>query len=343
MEFAFGRRRDDPWSGPQSIQVGLHQPGDFRHVLPIDECYLTPPSMESARLAARDSLRQLALQHPNSITIHDLKTHRGLLRHLVLRSSQASGAWLAAFITTSDPFPEVEQFAEALMKSAPHCAGLLWGISDGLSDVARPESIQKVWGNPILTERLGSLEFRLSPFSFFQTNTLGAEQLYDVVARFANLQGQERVLDAYCGTGTIGLYLAKAAKEIVGIELIEEAVEDARHNASMNGITNTQFWAGDMKEVLANHYAVTESPDFQPPFDLIVMDPPRGGMDKKALRHLLDLRPPRFIYVSCNPSTLARDAQDLLEKGYRPTQIQTVDLFPHTYHIESVVEFIHQS
>jgi 23S rRNA (uracil1939-C5)-methyltransferase len=339
MEFAFGRERSSPFTGPESIHVGLHRPGDFRHVVPVDVCHLTPEPLEKALRAACAELRRQATDDPARVTVHDLKIHRGLLRHLVLRHSVTTGNWLAAFITTSDPFPGAEALARAIQEAAPGCAGVVWAINDGLSDVARPESIAGVWGEPVLRERLGNLEFRLSPFSFFQTNTKGAELLYEAVARFADLQGRERVLDAYCGTGTIGLYLAPRAQSVTGIELIEEAVEDARHNAERNGIGNAQFYAGDMKDVLADLHHQGVDPA-QPPYDLVVIDPPRGGMDKKALRRLIDLVPPRLIYVSCNPSTLARDAVTLAEAGLRPRKVQAFDLFPHTYHVESVVEFV---
>jgi 23S rRNA (uracil1939-C5)-methyltransferase len=338
MEFAFGRERHSPFTGPESINLGLHRPGDFRHVVPVETCHLTPEPLESALQAATAELRRQAAADPEHITIHDLKTHRGLLRHLVLRHSVSTGQWLAAFITTSDPFPGADHLARALMDAAPGCVGVVWAINDGLSDVARPERIACTWGDPVLTEQLGQLQFRLSPFSFFQTNTRGASLLYDAVSRLAALRGGERVLDAYCGTGTIGLYLAPVAKSVTGIELVEEAVDDARHNAQLNGISNANFHAGDMKEVLTQLHPDGVDPA-NPPYDLVVIDPPRGGMDKRALRRLVDLHPPRLIYVSCNPATLARDAATLAEAGLHPRQVQAVDLFPHTYHIESVVEF----
>ena len=189
-------------------------------------------------------------------------------------------------------------------------------------------------GRGYIEERLGDRTFRVSTFSFFQTNTAGAAVLYDVVGRYCELTGAESVLDAYCGTGTIGIYVSGMARRVTGIELVPEAVADARHNAEANGAANCTFLAGDMRDVLAQL-----PPEAGPPFDRVIVDPPRGGMDKKALRLLIELGAPLLVYVSCNPTTLARDSVALAEAGYVAEDVQPVDMFPHTYHVESVIKF----
>jgi 23S rRNA (uracil1939-C5)-methyltransferase len=173
----------------------------------------------------------------------------------------------------------------------------------------------------------------VSTFSFFQTNTAGAELLYDVVRDFCELTGRETVLDAYCGTGTIGIYVASQAERVVGIELVRDAVWDARYNARENGADNCTFFAGDMREVMPS---IPKTMGVR--FDRVIVDPPRGGMEKRALRQLIDLKAPLMVYVSCNPATLARDLVQLAEAGYNVEAVQPVDMFPHTWHVESVLK-----
>jgi 23S rRNA (uracil1939-C5)-methyltransferase len=265
--------------------------------------------------------------------------HTGFLRHLVLRYSATRQEFLLAILTASGEWKGVEKFASDLMQTFPACRGFQWGITDSLSDVARMETLKFSAGESAVEEELGDLRFRVSMFSFFQTNTAGAKILYDVIRDLAQLSGTETVLDAYCGTGSIGLYLARQAASVVGIELVPEAVWDARHNAELNNITNCTFLAGEMRDVLPRVPSLTGHTRF----DCVVVDPPRGGMDKKSLRLIMGIEAPKLIYVSCNPATLARDAAALGGAGYVPEVVQPVDMFPHTYHVESVIRFRRQT
>jgi len=213
-------------------------------------------------------------------------------------------------------------------------AGLLWGFNDGLADVARMDSEAGRVGEPVLEEHIDEFRFRVSPFSFFQTNTLGAARLYSVVRDYVGLTGRETLLDAYCGTGSIGIFCSGGARRIFGVEIIRDAIWDARTNAALNDIQNCTFIAAPMASGLA---LVRQAGGGR--LDRVIIDPPRGGMDKKSLRQLLEVRAPVFVYVSCNPATLSRDLVAIAEAGYEVARVRPVDLFPHTHHIETVIRF----
>ncbi|MEI7635489.1 MAG: 23S rRNA (uracil(1939)-C(5))-methyltransferase RlmD [bacterium] len=328
MEFSFG-------SSPSgSIEVGLHQKGDFRRIVNIEQCMIQPSVLDDVLGYLRDEINQGALENSQRLTPYNNRNHTGFLRHLVMRHSHSSGQFLVALITASGAWPELESITGRFTARFPACGGFLWGVNDGLSDVARIESLRFMKGDGFIEERLNHQTFRVSAFSFFQTNTAGAELLYDTVRQYCELEGSENVLDAYCGTGTIGIHLSRYARSVTGIELVPQAVDDARCNAVINNAQNCTFIAADMRSALRSLSASS-----QPHFDRIVVDPPRGGMDKKALRMLIELGAPLIVYVSCNPTTLARDLVTLAEGGYEPEDVQPVDMFPHTYHVESVVKF----
>lgn len=328
MEFSFGR------SPEGAIDIGFHLPGDFRKIIDVERCFIQPDTLTEALGWFRRRLNAAAPDLGARFAAYDQRTHSGFLRHLVFRFSHTTGEFLAALLTADGAWRGIEELAEAFLAEFPQCQGFTWGINRGLSDVARMDEPRLQAGRGWIEETLGSKTFRISTFSFFQTNTRGAKLLYDVVRDFAELTGRETVLDAYCGTGTIGIYLADLAREVVGIELVTEAVWDARHNAQRNGAGNCTFLAGEMREVLK---ILPSTMNVR--FDRIVVDPPRGGMDKKSLRYLMEICAPLLVYVSCNPTTLARDAVTLEEAGYVIEAVQPVDMFPHTYHVESVIRF----
>jgi len=328
MEMAFGVRADG------SLAIGFHTPGDYRKVLDVPECFLQPEILDKVVTYLREELGSLYRKAPARYAPYDPTRHTGFFRHLVMRYSQATKEFLVAVLTHDGEWPECEELAARFMKEFPQCRGFTWGINRGVSDVARMEEKRFQLGEGWIEEVLGELTYRVSTFSFFQTNSAGAKLLYDVVKDFAELTGRERVLDAYCGTGSIGIYLARSAAQIVGIELVREAIWDARHNARRNGLENCLFLAGEMRDVLPTVGTIVGAR-----FDRLVVDPPRGGMDKKSLRYLIALAAPLIVYVSCNPTTLARDTATLAEAGYVAEIAQPVDLFPHTHHVESVVKF----
>jgi len=330
MEFSFG---EDEETG--RIITGFHRSGDYKRIVPTGSvCLIQPPGMIDVMTWVEARLNLDRATEGPGFVVYKQAQHQGFFRHLIIRYSHTTGHFLMAILTATGKWAGVETFARDLMTQFPKCRGFQWGTTDSLSDVARMEKQIFQAGENHIEENLGDFKFRVSTFSFFQTNTPGAKLLYDVTRDFAELTGRETVLDAYCGTGTIGIYLSRQAEQVVGIELIRDAVWDARHNAKVNGAENCTFLAGEMRDVLPDVPAMIGKR-----FDRVIVDPPRGGMDKKSLRLLLGIRAPILVYVSCNPATLARDAQQLIESGYVPEVVQPVDMFPHTYHVESVIRF----
>jgi len=328
MDFTFGRGENG-----QAV-IGFHEPGDWMRVLEVPRCWLHPEAFDLILGAATAWARERNLEP------YDPKEHSGFLRHLVLRHSQASGGVVAMLLTAKAEIPGAktpkagfDTLVETLRAACPALQGVVWGLNPGLADIARNERTLATWGDPILVERLGALEFRISPTSFFQTNTRAAERLYEVAREALELDGRQRLLDAYCGTGTIGLFCAARCQEVWGIEIVREAVWDARENAARNGIGHAKFLVGDLKRALP---LLSQSNRGAGAFDRLVVDPPRAGMEKKALRLLLDLRAPILVYVSCNPATLGRDLQSIAEGGYEVEWVTPVDMFPQTFHVESV-------
>jgi 23S rRNA (uracil1939-C5)-methyltransferase len=348
---------------PAQTILGFHVPGRFDRIFPVRSCLIQPEAFDAALGATADWARQCGLAP------YDPRSHQGILRSLMLRHSETTGAWLACLLTKTVDMSErsrVEELAKALERSAPGFAGLLWGFNDGLADVCRMDrkaatirpggeersakcevrSAETENGEPdrlFLEEEIEGLRFRISPFSFFQTNTLGAGKLYATVREFAGLTGAEVLLDAYCGTGTIGLYCAPkaqragsgpVARRVFGVEIDRQAVWDARSNARRNGLEHCVFLCAPLARgvELVQGAAGTR-------IDRVVIDPPRGGMDKRSLRRLVALRAPVFVYVSCNPATLSRDAATICKAGYRIERVRPIDMFPHTYHIETVIRF----
>lgn len=323
MEYTFGVN-----DAGETI-VGFHVPGRFDKVFEVQDCLLQPEAFDFALTAIQDWARQ------SGLPAYDPRTHRGVLRTITLRHSVAQDRWLACILTkTAKLDGNLQSLGRALSDCAPGFAGLLWGFNDGLADVARMDREAGRVGEPVLEERLEDFRFRVSPFSFFQTNTLASAELYRVVREYLDLNGRETLLDAYCGTGSIGIFCSQGARRIFGVEIVRDAIWDARANAQANGIENCTFVAAPMSEGLA--LVRQAGADM---IDRVIIDPPRGGMDKKSLRQLLSVQSPVFIYVSCNPTTLSRDVVAITEAGYKIKRIRPVDLFPHTHHIETVIRF----
>lgn len=318
MEFTFARNEMGRLVG------GFHKPGNWKEILDVERCWLAPESVERLlRAAVAEGERQ-------GVSAWDPRIHRGTLRQLVVRHCTATRG-LLGLLLTSDREIDFDAFQRALFTAEPSLTGLAWGRNAARSDVAQADKIYETIGESTLEERLGEFRFLVSLGSFFQTNTRGAERLYDVVREELALTGTETLLDAYCGTGTIGIYCGREARRVLGVELSREAAWDARRNAARNGIPDALFLPGDMKRTLPVLMSAVEGR-----IDRLVVDPPRGGMDKKALARLLELEAPVLVYVSCNPSTMARDLQAAIDAGYVVERITPVDLFPQTYHVECV-------
>lgn len=318
MEFSFDRGKEG------EFQLGLHLRGRFDQLFDLRECPLPSPLFTEIV----QFIRALAQKH--GLPVYNQRTREGLLRFLTIREGVHTGEILVALTATrrEEAFQDV---ADALAAQFPQIRSVLLLVNDGPAQVAFGSEEIVLWGEPTIHEILSvqgtSLTFALSFRSFLQTNTLGAEQLYGIVMDLTHLSGTERVLDIFCGIGTITGFLARRSGEVVGIELIEDAVADARMNMQANGITNVSFIAGPAKKVLR---------EIEGPFDIAVVDPPRAGVHPKALRRLMELAPPCLIYVSCNPKTLSDDL-NLLREQYTIQRVQPVDLFPHTPHVETVV------
>ncbi len=320
MEFSFG---DEVKNGP--LTLGLHKRGAFHDIVPTPQCRIVHPDMAQILSATQQFFQASGASHYNTYT------HEGFLRHLVLRRSFLNGQILVNLITTSTDTQELSTWIDCLLALPLEgsICGILHTTNDRQADVVQSDSFDVLYGQASLTEFLLGLTFEIFPFSFFQTNSKGAERLYSVVRDFAGDVSGAEVFDLYCGTGTIAQILAGAgAASVTGIEIVEEAVDAARINAGLNHLDNCHFIAGD---VLKQIDTLTTRPD------LVILDPPRDGIHPKALPKILQFAPERFIYVSCKPTSLVRDLPFFREAGYEIRKIRTVDMFPFTYHVETVV------
>lgn len=309
--------------------VGFHVPGRFDKVLPINHCYLQPDPSNAIRLAVRD----YAFRH--DLSLYNLKVHTGFLRTLIIRT--ASSGQLMVTVQVAQDKPELlAGLMNFLQTTFPQITSLNYIINTKKNDSYQDLDVTNWSGKPYIEELMddGSgkpLTFRVGPKSFYQTNAQQAFNLYKVARDWAGLTGRERVYDLYTGTGTIALFVARQAQHVVGVEYVEASVADARVNAEVNGITNTTFAAGDMREILTDGFF-----DQHGRPEVVITDPPRAGMDEAVSRQLLKAAPERIVYVSCNTATQARDL-GILDEGYRVADVQPVDMFPHTHHVESVV------
>jgi 23S rRNA (uracil1939-C5)-methyltransferase len=326
MEFSCSDRRwllphemEDP-EADRGFALGLHVPGTFYKVLDTRTCLLMPERGNAILDDIRNYIRA------SSEPVYGLRSHVGFWRFVMLRHSADRDQWMVNLITAAEKPEVVQPLADRLQQQYPEIISIVNNITTSKAGIAVGEYEIPLSGPRTITDRIGPYQFEISSNSFFQTNTAGAQKLYETVDRFAALSGQETVLDLYSGTGTIALFLSDSAREVTGLEIAESAVQDARRNCRRNRVENCRFVAGDVRDSLA---AITATPD------VLVIDPPRAGMHKAVLQQVMALAAPRLVYVSCNPATLARDLCILKEK-YAVAEVQPVDMFPHTYHIESV-------
>jgi 23S rRNA (uracil1939-C5)-methyltransferase len=300
--------------------IGLHVPGTFYKVLDIQACLLQPDTGNRILGDVRQYIKK------SDSPVYGLKSHEGFWRFLMLRHSVCQNKWMVNIITASENRRTVMPLADILMAKYPDIVSVVNNVTSRKAGVAVGEYEIHLAGETCIRDAIGSYSFEISANSFFQTNTGAAKSLYDTVAGYAQLTGRETVLDLYSGTGTIPIYLAGKASRIVGMEIVESAVSDAEKNCGLNHVDNCRFIAGDIRTSLS-------MVGFKP--DLMIIDPPRDGMHKDVLKQVLDMAPDRIVYVSCNPATLARDLA-LMKGIYHVIEVQPVDMFPHTFHIESV-------
>ena len=302
--------------------VGLHVPGRFDKVVDIQTCYLQGEPTN----ALRNFLREIALEL--KLTFYDHRTNEGLLRNLIIRTTTLGEVMV--ILSVQFDVQEVYEVLDAIKEKFPDLTSLMYVINPKKNETLYDQEIIIWSGRDHIFEQLEKLKFKIGPKSFFQTNSYQALRLYQVAREFAGLKGDEVLYDLYTGTGTIANFMAASARTVVGIESVPESIEDAKANSEINGIGNTHFFAGDMKDIFTDSFIKENG---RP--DVIITDPPRAGMHTKVLDQILKIAPERIVYVSCNPATQARDVE-LLGGSYRVTRIQPVDMFPHTHHVENV-------
>ncbi len=324
----------DAGTGPDGELVcGFHGSGGWKEVVPIDDCMLASEIGNRAREVAVGWCREqgLTARDRSSRSTDPAPDGRVRLRNLIVREGRHTGQRLQVRLVTTGGDLDAGALALALNEELrDHLSGVLWTRSESLAETTAGGETELVWGEGELPERLGELDLRISPEAFFQTNTETAELLYGVVVEYADLKGWERVYDLYSGIGTIALTLAPRAGELWGIELVEQAVSDAIAAAARNEVTNASFFAGDTRLALSELVGRAGRPD------VLVVDPPRAGLSKKVVKRIVEAGPKRIVYVSCNPTTLAPNAAELEQAGWKLTRVRPVDMFPQTHHVECV-------
>ena len=335
LEFTFSNKR---WLTEEEVKqdvkydqmnaVGFHIPGAFDKVLAIDKCWLQDDISNQIRNAVRD------YAYAHNFPFFDLRTQEGLLRNIMIRTSSTGELMvvLQCKVTDDEGRRKMEEILQFMADSFPQITSLMYVINNKCNDTIGDLDVEVFKGNDHIFEEMEGLRFKVGPKSFYQTNSEQAYNLYKVAREFAGLTGNELVYDLYTGTGTIANFVARQARKVVGIEYVPEAIEDAKVNSALNGIDNTLFYAGDMKDILTNDFIAEHG---RP--DVIITDPPRAGMHNDVIDVILAADPKCIVYVSCNPATQARDLQ-LLDGKYKVTAVQPVDMFPHTHHVENVVQ-----
>ncbi len=338
MEFSFSNMRyllpeelsQEQLLRPKGFALGFHTPGNFEKVIDIDYCYLAKESMNRVLQLTRE------FAIANALVPFAAKAHTGFLRNLVVRFSENREELMVNLVTSWYDEPLMQRYRAFLEAGMPgQKMTVVNNVTERKNTVATGDEEYLLCGTGTITERLGGLDFRISANSFFQTNSTQAEALYQGILSVAGLGANDTVYDLYCGTGTITLFLAKHCRQAIGLEVVESSINDARSNAAFNGVENAAFFQVDLKDfhaildTLASHDAPA----------VIITDPPRAGMHPKALSTMLQLKPRRIVYVSCNPASLARDGKEICAAGYSLLSVEPVDMFPHTSHIESVACF----
>ena len=320
MEFSFG---DEYKDGP--IALGMHKRGSFHDIVNVTDCQIVDEDYRKILDCTLEAARESGLLY-----YHRMR-HTGYFRHLLVRKAVKTEEILVDLVTTTET--DAQAFLDTWVKNLLELeldgkiAGILHTKNDSVADVVKDEGTEVLYGQDYFYEELLGLKFKITPFSFFQTNSLGAEVLYETAREYIGDINEKVIFDLYSGTGTIAQILAPVAKKVVGVEIVEEAVEAAKENAALNGLDNCTFWAGDVLKVIDE---LGEVPD------LIMLDPPRDGVNPKALMKILNFGVDRLVYIACKPTSLARDLEMIQGRGYKVEKISCVDLFPNTYHVETV-------
>ncbi len=331
LEYTFSNKR---WLSEEELKsdiefdnknaLGFHIPGMFDKIIDIDECFLQAEPSNSIRLSIKSYAEK------EGLSFFDLRKQEGLLRTLIIRTS-STGEVMVIVVFFYNDTQAINQLLLHIQNQFPMITSLQYVINQKGNDTIQDQEVILFTGKDHLIETMENLTFKVGPKSFYQTNSLQAYELYKIALDFAQLTGNETVYDLYTGTGTIANFIANKAKKVVGIEYVPEAIEDAKLNAELNNLTNTRFFAGDMKNVLTHSFVEQEGMP-----QVVIVDPPRAGMHTDVTETLLTIAPDRIVYVSCNSATQARDI-NLLDSRYKVTKVQPVDMFPHTHHVENVV------
>lgn len=325
---------EDPWNYRNKAQVpvgeregglvaGFYQQRSH-DIIDMSACLIQQSKNDEAVQTVKDICAAYGVKAYNE------ERHKGWLRHIMVRYGVVTGEMMIVFITRTSDFPHKAKIIEDITAQFPHVKSIVQNINPNKTNVIFGNETNVIWGEEYIYDLIGDVKFAISARSFYQVNPEQTKVLYDKALEYAELQGEETVIDAYCGIGTISLFLAKQAKKVYGVEIVPEAIEDAKRNAELNGIKNAEFAVGEAETVIPKWYeeGITA--------DTLVVDPPRKGCDEALLRTIIDMKPKRVVYVSCNPGTLARDLRVLEDGGYQTLEVQPVDMFPHTNHVECV-------
>ncbi|MED3727829.1 23S rRNA (uracil(1939)-C(5))-methyltransferase RlmD [Priestia filamentosa] len=323
---------EDPWNYRNKAQVPVGESegglvaGFYKQrshdIIDIERCMIQQEQNDDVVQAVREICSKYGIR------AYDETKHKGTLRHVMVRYGATTGEQMVVLVTRTKELPNKNKVIEELRACLPQLKSIVQNVNSKKTNVIMGDETTVLWGGEYIYDNIGDIKFAISARSFYQVNPTQTKVLYDKALEYADLQGEEEVIDAYCGIGTISLFLAQKAKKVYGVEIVPEAIEDAKRNAELNGITNAEFEAGKAEEVIPAWYKKGISAD------TLVVDPPRKGCDEALLNTIIDMKPNRVVYVSCNPGTLARDLQVLEGGGYKTAEVQPVDMFPHTTHVE---------
>ena len=313
-----------PFSMTETGPVAGFYKSKSHDIVDMERCLIQVSEADTIMAQLKKELMDIGL------TPYNEEAHQGILRHVVVRKGRTTGEVMIVLVTNKRKMPQKEAVVELVRKLVPNVTSIVQNINIEKTNVIFGNETITLWGKEFIEDTIGDVRFEISARSFYQVNPIQTEVLYKQALDYAQLTGNERVIDAYCGIGTISLFLAKEAKSVMGVEIVEQAIEDAKRNAAINGFTNTYFEAGPAEEVIPRWYAEGKEAD------VLMVDPPRKGCDEALLRTIIEQKPKRVVYVSCNPATLARDLRILEDGGYQTKEIQPVDMFPQSTHCEAV-------
>ncbi|WP_042460695.1 23S rRNA (uracil(1939)-C(5))-methyltransferase RlmD [Neobacillus dielmonensis] len=329
---------DNPWNYRNKAQVpvgvkdgrliaGFFKPRSHE-IVDTDESLIQLPEVNQAVQVVKEICNEL------EIPAYNEESHKGILRHIMARYGKQTGELMVVLITRTTDLPHRKELVDKVIERLPKVKSIVHNVNSKRTNVILGEKTTVLWGNEVIYDFIGDVKFAISALSFYQVNPVQTKVLYEKALEYANLTGDESVIDAYCGIGTISLFLAQKAKKVFGVEVVPEAIEDARRNAELNGMTNVEFAVGEAEVVIPRWYKEGNAAD------VLVVDPPRKGCDETLLKTITDMKPKKVVYVSCNPATLARDLRILEDGGYKTLEVQPVDMFPHTTHVECVAQLI---